>query len=160
MVEFVRHVDNVVAAHHRVMEMNFIPGGYTMPAAVWKARSKAKSQIVASRAAESGTEPPSPADKDKFRDAQDDEDLPPSPEDEDLPPSPTDEDLPPLPVEEDLPPSCAEEDLPPTRLDEDNNLSPHQDAGRPLAQETHVVPTIESPPTRDPKMLKLDIQRS
>ena len=68
VLEFVCHVDDVVAAHHRVTGMNFIPGGYTMPTSVWEACAEAESQIVASGAVESETELPSPLDEDIFLD--------------------------------------------------------------------------------------------
>ena len=160
MVEFVRHVDDIVVAHHKVTGMNFIPGGYTMPAAVQEAHAKAESQIVASGATESKTELPSPTDEDEFHNVQDDDDFPPSPTEEDLHPTPTDEDLSPSPIDEDLHPLPTDLDLPPTHPDEDHNLSPHQDVGRPPAQETQAVPAVELPPTRDLEMLKLDIWKS
>ena len=81
-MEFVYHADDSTAAHHRVSGMNFILGGYTKPVAVWKARAKAKSQLVASGEAENETEPPSPTDGNVWCNTKDDEDLPPSPPDE------------------------------------------------------------------------------
>ena len=54
MEEFVRHVDDIVAAHHKVSGMNFIPGGYMILAAVWEACAKAESQLIASGATKSG----------------------------------------------------------------------------------------------------------
>ena len=148
MVEFVRHVDDIFGAHQRVTGMNFILRGYKMPAAVQEACIEAESQVLASGASEIETELPSPAYNDEFRDAQH-VDLPPSPVEQDLPPSSEDEDRPPSPVVD---------DVPPTRPDEVYNLSPHQDAGRPLAQETSALLDDESPPTREPQTLKLDIR--
>ena len=43
MVEFVHHVDDIVAAHYKVTGMNFILGGYKMLAAVREARAEAES---------------------------------------------------------------------------------------------------------------------
>ena len=140
-MEFIRLVDNVVATHHKVSGMNFIPGGYMIAATVWEASAEAESQLVASGAVESETEPPSLADDKIFCDTQDDEDLPPSPVDEDLPPLP------------------ADEDLPPSHPNEVHIGSPHQDAGRPPAQETQVELDIELPLARDPQTLKLDIRK-
>ena len=127
-----------------------------MPAVVWEARTEAESQVLASGAGEINIEPPSPAYNDDFRDAQH----------VDLPPSPTKEDLPPLPAEQDLLSSSEDEDRPPSPVDDDflrtrpnevQNLSPHQNAGRPPAQDTPAVQNDESPPARDPQTLKLDI---
>ena len=50
----------MLAAHHRVLGMNFIPGGYVVPAAVRDACAEAKSQCIASAPAETDTHPPSP----------------------------------------------------------------------------------------------------
>ena len=134
MVEFVCHVDDIVAAHHKVTRMNFIPGDYKMPAVVLEARVEAESQLVASGAGEIKTEPPSPTyddefhnaqHDDEFRDTQHDDDLPPSPAEEDLPPSPAEQDLLSSSEDEDRPPSPADDDLPPTRPYEVHNLSLH-----------------------------------
>ena len=82
MAEFIRHANDVVAAHHRVSGMNFIPGGYTISAAVWVARVEAKNQLIASGAGESKTESPSLADDNEFLDTPANEDLPPTRPDE------------------------------------------------------------------------------
>ena len=92
MVEFVRHVDDIVVVHNRVMGMNFIPGGYKMSAVLWEAHTKAKSPLAASGVGEIETESPSPAYDDEFCDTQHDDDLPPSPAEQDLLSSSKDED--------------------------------------------------------------------
>ena len=131
-MEFVCHADDVVAAHHSVSGMNFIPGGYTIPATIREARAEAESQLVANGAVESEIEPPSPANENEFLDTQDDKDLPPLPTDVDLPPS---------------------------RPDEVHIGSPCQDAGRPPAQDIQAELDVESPHARDPQTLKLDIRK-
>ena len=42
-MEFVHLTNDIIAAHHRVSGMNFIPGGYIIPAEVQDARTKSKS---------------------------------------------------------------------------------------------------------------------
>ena len=121
MVEFVRAREDIVAAHQRVAGMNFIPGGYKMPAGISKARAEAKSQLLASGEGDIETELPSPTYDVDFRDA---ENVP-------LPPSPAEEEEPPLPAPEDRPPSPRKDDLLPARPDPVRNVSPHQDEGRP-----------------------------
>ena len=51
MVEIVRSEEDVHAAHHRVSGMNFIPGGYAVPASVQEPRVEAESQLVVSTSA-------------------------------------------------------------------------------------------------------------
>ena len=81
-MEFVHVADDVTVAHHRVSGMNFIPGGYMIPAKVWDASAEAESQLVANGVAENEMQPPSPVDDNKWHDMQEDEELPPSPPDE------------------------------------------------------------------------------
>ena len=78
-MEFVGHVDDVIAAHHRVLEMNFIPRGYMIPAAARDVCAEAESQLVLSGVAENKTEPPSLVDDDEWHKSQDDEELLPLP---------------------------------------------------------------------------------
>ena len=62
----------MLAAHHRVSGMNFIPGGYAVLVAVRDARAEAESQLIASARAETDTQPPSPnVDIDFGEDEQD-----------------------------------------------------------------------------------------
>ena len=64
----------MLAAHHRVSGMNFIPDGYAVPAAVQDARAEAESQFFASALAEMDTHLPSPNFDIKFgKDEQDEE---------------------------------------------------------------------------------------
>ena len=42
VLETVRSEEDVHVAHHRVLGMNFIPGGYTIPASVQEASTKAR----------------------------------------------------------------------------------------------------------------------
>ena len=64
----------MLAAHHRVSGMNFIPSGYVIPAAVRDARAEAKSQFIASTLAEMDTQPPSPNVDIDFREDEQDVD--------------------------------------------------------------------------------------
>ena len=110
MVEIVCHAEDIVGAHQRVAGMNFIPGGYKMPAAVREARAEAESQLLASGEGDIETEPPSPTYNVDFRDAEHVK-LPPSPAKEDEPPMPAHEVPPSTPAHEDRPPSPREDDL-------------------------------------------------
>ena len=158
MVEFVRHAEDILGAHQRVAEMNFILGGYKMPATIQEARAEAESQLLANGQGELDTEPPSPTYDDEFHDAEHVE-LPPSPAEEDEPPLPAHEDPPSPSTHEDRPPSPRDDEVLPTRPDSVQNVSPHQDEGRPPVQETPTVRDAESPPAMDPQTLKLDIRK-
>ena len=81
MVEIVRSEEDVHAAHHRVSGMNFIPGGYAVPASVQEVRAEAESLFVVSALAETDTQPPSPVHENDPREDDDDEASTP-PEDE------------------------------------------------------------------------------
>ena len=62
----------MLAAHHRVLGMNFIPGGYAILAAIRDACVEAESQLIARAQAETDTQPSSPnADIDFEEDKQD-----------------------------------------------------------------------------------------
>ena len=130
MVEFVRAREDIVAADQRVAGMNFILGGYKMPAGIREARAEAESQLLASGEGDIETEPPSPTYGVDFRDAED-VPLPPSPAEEEEPLLPAPEDQPLTSAHEDRPPSPREDDLLPARPDPVQNVSPHQDEGRP-----------------------------
>ena len=67
------------SAHHRVSGMNFIPGGYAIPAVVQEARAEAESQLVVSAPAEIDTQPPSPVPDNDPTEDDDDEDKPSTP---------------------------------------------------------------------------------
>ena len=125
-----RHAEDILGAHQRVVGMNFIPGGYKMPATVREARAEAESQLLVSGQGELDTEPPSPTYDDDFRDAEHVE-LPPSPAEEDEPPLPAHEDPPSPSAHEDRPPSPRDDEVLSTCPDSVHNLSPHQDEGRP-----------------------------
>ena len=86
-----RHAEDILGAHQRVVGMNFIPGGYKMPVAVREAHVEAESQLVVSGVGDINTEPPSPTYDDDFRNTEHVE-LPPSPPKEDQHPLPTDKD--------------------------------------------------------------------
>ena len=158
MVEFVRHVEDIVGAHQRVAGMNFIPGGYKMPAAVREARVEAESQLLASGEGDIETELPSPTYDVDFRDAEHVE-LPPSPAKEDEPLLSAHENPPSTSAHEDRPPSPREGDLLSALPDSVWNVSPHQDEGCPPVQETPAVRDVESPLALDPQTLKLDIRK-
>ena len=55
VLEIVRSKEDVLAAHHRVSGMNFIPGGYAIPVVVRDAHTEAESQFIASAPAETNT---------------------------------------------------------------------------------------------------------
>ena len=76
MLEIVRNEEDVHAAHHRVLGMNFIPGGYVVPPLVQEHRAEAESQFVVSTAPETDTQPPSPAPDNDPKDDNDDDDEP------------------------------------------------------------------------------------
>ena len=62
----------MLVAHHRVLGMNFIPGGYTVPTVVRDAHVEAESQLIASTLAETDMQLPSPnVDIDFEEDKQD-----------------------------------------------------------------------------------------
>ena len=69
----------MLAAHHRVSGMNFIPGGYAVPAAIREARAEAKSQLIVSAPAETDTQPSSPVADIDLRKDNNDEDEPSTP---------------------------------------------------------------------------------
>ena len=79
MLEIVCSDEDVHAAHHRVLGMNFIPSGYTVPPSVREQCAKAESQLVVSIAPETDTQPSSPAPDNDARDDNDDDDEPSTP---------------------------------------------------------------------------------
>ena len=79
MLEIVRSNEDVHAAHHRVLGMNFIPGGYAVPPSVREQRDEAESQLVVSTAPETDMYPPSPAPDNDARDDNDDDNEPSTP---------------------------------------------------------------------------------
>ena len=76
VLEIVCSKEDVLAAHHRVSGMNFIPGGYAVPVAVREARVEAESQLIVSALAEMDTQPPSPMANIDPREDDNDEDEP------------------------------------------------------------------------------------
>ena len=74
VLEIVRSEEDVHAAHHRVLGMDFIPGGYAVPPLVREPRAEAESQLVVSTTLEMDTQPPSPAPENDPRDDNDDDD--------------------------------------------------------------------------------------
>ena len=85
MLEIVRNEEDVHSAHHRVSGMNFIPGGYAVPAAVREARAEAESQLVVSVAAETNTQPPLLILDNDPREDDDDEHEPSTPREDVIP---------------------------------------------------------------------------
>ena len=79
MLEIVRSEEDVHAAHHKVLGMNFIPGGYAVPASVREARAEVESQLVVSAAAKMDTQPLSPVPDNDPREDDDDENKPSTP---------------------------------------------------------------------------------
>ena len=74
MLEIVHSEEDVHAAHHKVSGMNFIPGGYAIPASVREPRAEVESQLVVSIASETDMQPPSPALDNDPRDENDNDD--------------------------------------------------------------------------------------
>ena len=79
VLEIVRSKEDVHAAHHRVSGMNFIPGGYVVPALIREPYAKAESQLVVNAPAETDTQPSSPVHDNDPRKDDDDEDEPSTP---------------------------------------------------------------------------------
>ena len=50
----------MLAAHQRVLGMNFIPDGHVIPASIRDARDEVESQLVEGAPSETHTQPPSP----------------------------------------------------------------------------------------------------
>ena len=88
MLEILCSKEDVHAAHHRVLGMNFIPDGYVVPPAVRQPRAEAESQLVVSRATETDTQPPSPAPDNDPRDDDDDDNEPSTPREDVIQTSP------------------------------------------------------------------------
>ena len=82
MLEIVRSEEDVHTAHHRVSGMNFIPGGYVVPASVREPHAEVESQLVVSIAPETDTQPPPPAPENDPRNDDDDDDEPSTPHDD------------------------------------------------------------------------------
>ena len=66
----------MLAAHHRVSGMDFIPGGHVVPASVRDARSEVESQLIEGAPAETDMQPPSPNPNNKIQEDKDDKDEP------------------------------------------------------------------------------------
>ena len=64
------------ATHQRVLGMNFILGGYVVPATIREPRAEAENQLVLSAPAETDTQSPSPVHDNDPREDDDDEDEP------------------------------------------------------------------------------------
>ena len=92
MVEIVRSEEDVHAAHHRVLGMNFIPGGYAVSALVQEPCAEAESQLVVSAPVETNMQPASPVHNNDPREDDDDEDEP------STPPEDVIQTLPPIPA--------------------------------------------------------------
>ena len=73
------------ATHHRVLGMNFILGGYAVPASVREPRVETESQLVVSAPAETDTQPPSPVHDNDPGEDDDDEDEPSTPPEDVIP---------------------------------------------------------------------------
>ena len=54
-MEIVRSKEDVLATHHIVSGMNFIPDGYAVPIIVRDARAEAESHLIASTSADMDT---------------------------------------------------------------------------------------------------------
>ena len=98
VLEIVRSQEDVLAAHHRVLGMNFIPGGHVIPPSIRDARGEVESQLIEGAPVETDTQPPSPNPTNETQEEEDDDDndepsTPPvivisgSPERQPLPPS-------------------------------------------------------------------------
>ena len=88
MLEIVRSEEDVHSSHHRVSRMNFIPGGYAVPAAIREAHAEAESQLIVSAPAETDMQPLSPVPYNDSREDDDDEDEPSTPREDVIPDPP------------------------------------------------------------------------
>ena len=79
MLEIIRSEEDVLAAHHRVSGMNFIPDGYAIPAAVREARAEAESQLIVNASVETDTQLPSPVANNDPKEDDNHEDEPSTP---------------------------------------------------------------------------------
>ena len=74
VLEVVRSQEDVLAAHHRVSGMNFIPGGHVIPPSIRDARSEVESQLVEGAPVKMDMQPPSPNSINKTQEEEDDDD--------------------------------------------------------------------------------------
>ena len=65
----------MLAAHQRVLGMNFIPGGHVIPALIRDARGEVESQLVEGAPTETDTHPPSPNPINETQEEEDDDDI-------------------------------------------------------------------------------------
>ena len=86
----------MLATHHRVSGMNFIPSGHVIPTSVQDARSKVESQLIEGAPAEMDTQPPSSNPINKIQKDKDDEDKSSTPRVIIIPSSPDRHAMPPL----------------------------------------------------------------
>ena len=88
VLEIVRNKEDVLATHHRVLGMNFIPGGYAVPAAVREAHAEVESQLIVNASVETDMQPPSPVADIDPREDDDDENEPSTPREDVIPDPP------------------------------------------------------------------------
>ena len=72
----------MLAAHQRVLGMNFIPNGHVIPTSIRDARDEVESQLIEGAPAKTDTQPPSPnpINETQEEDDDDDDDEPSTPE--------------------------------------------------------------------------------
>ena len=85
----------MLVAHHRVLGMNFIPGGHVVPASVRDARGEVESQLIEGAPTEMDTQPPSPNPNNEIQEDKDDKDEPSTPRVNVIPSSPDQRAMPP-----------------------------------------------------------------
>ena len=63
----------MLAAHHRVLGMNFIPGGHVIPPSIRDAQNEVESQLIEGALVEMDTQPPSPNPMNETQEEEDDD---------------------------------------------------------------------------------------
>ena len=63
----------MLAAHHRVSGMNFIPGGHVIPPSIRDVRDEIESQLIEGAPVETDMQPPSPNPMNKTQEEEDDD---------------------------------------------------------------------------------------
>ena len=69
----------MLAAHHRVLGMNFIPGGHVAATSIRDARGEVESQLIEGAPAKTDTQPPFPNPDNEIQEDKDDKDGPSTP---------------------------------------------------------------------------------
>ena len=74
VLEIVCSQEDVLAAHHRVSGMNFIPGGHVITPSIRDAWGEVESQLIEGAPVEKDTQPPSPNPINETQEEEDNDD--------------------------------------------------------------------------------------